>query len=381
MTAAAMALAMTAAVLRLLSMALGLPLFRYVSVILWAVLVYSFVSALWARRSLRLFLSLSQTEVQRGQKVTLTVRAEHPFLLPVGGLSLWMELHGEKKQMLLPLRPVGGTVHEQEENGLHIGVWPIRVTRAEVTDMFGLFRMRPKRPAPVSLTVLPIPFPIVRPSFAISEEGETALKRANEDLTSPDDTRAYQPGDPMKRIQWKLYARRHDLLVRRYESPMPRDTLILADCGRIDETAGHISAESLRDALCETAVAIADLQLRDDCPVRMPLYGENATEFTAEHGHSLLLLQELLAQQSFSSAESYPRVLQMELKRVRRSGAVVMISTRLNAAIVDLALSYKQLGPNVRYYLVTDDPNRQDQLPLVHRLQQSQVEVCYVTPA
>ena len=381
MTSAALMLGLTAGVLRLLSMALGLPVFRYVSGFLWAVLIYSLLSGLWARHFVRLSLEMTGEEVQRGQTVTVTVRASHPFLLPVGSVSCRLEAAGTANDITLRLRLVRATAQSREYPGLHVGVWPVRLTGAQLCDVFGLFRFRVRRPKAVSLTVLPIPFPIVRPSFSVSEEGETALKRANEDLTSPDDTRPYQPGDPMKRIQWKLYARRHDLLVRRYESPMPRDTLILADCGRIDEVPGRTSAASLRDALCETAVAIADLQLRDDCAVRMPLYGENATEFTAEHAQSLLLLQELLARQTFISAESYPRVLQMELKRVRRSGAVVMISTRLDAPIVDLALSYKQLGPNVRYYLVTDDPDRPDHLALVRRLQQSGVEVCYVTPA
>lgn len=381
MTVAALLLSLTSATLRLLSMALALPIFRYLSDFLWLLLVYGLVSAVWAKHVLRLHLSLSEAQILRGQKAQIRITVSHPFLIPVGRFSCELETGSAGSRLSTPLRLLRAAELTEDCPGIHVGVRQVRLTRAEVCDLFGLFRFRLRRPGEQTLTVLPIPFPIVRPTFSVSEEGEAALKQANEDLTSPDDTRPYQPGDPMKRIQWKLYARRHDLLVRRYESPMPRDTLILADCGKIEGGTGRIDTASLRDALCETAVAIADLQLRDDCPVRMPLYGENATEFTAEHGQSLLVLQELLARQTFIAAESFPRVLQMELKRVRRSGAVVMISTRLDASIVDLTLSYKQLGPNVRYYLVTDDPDKQEHLALVRQLQQSQVEVCYVTPA
>ena len=114
---------------------------------------------------------------------------------------------------------------------------------------------------------------------------------------------------------------------------------------------------------------------------RVPLYGEKPAEFSAERAQSLLVLQELLAEQGFDTDEPFARVLGQELRRVRRSGAVVIVSPRLDPALTDLALSFRRMGPNVRYYLITYEAEQPDWLPYIRRMQAAQVEVCYVTPA
>ena len=48
--------------------------------------------------------------------------------------------------------------------------------------------------------------------------------------------------------------------------------------------------------------------------------------------------------------------------------------------MVDLIIRMKRMGPNVRLYLVTFDPEEASVLPLVARLQQAYIEVNYVTP-
>ena len=63
-----------------------------------------------------------------------------------------------------------------------------------------------------------------------------------------------------------------------------------------------------------------------------------------------------------------------------KTGAVVIITTRLTSVLVDLIGRMKRMGPNVRLYLVSyeiKDPTVQD---LVARLQQRSVEVNYVSP-
>jgi len=58
----------------------------------------------------------------------------------------------------------------------------------------------------------------------------------------------------------------------------------------------------------------------------------------------------------------------------------VIITTRLTSALVELIVRMKRMGPNVRLYLVTFDPEEEGMIPLVARLQHAAVEVNYVTP-
>ncbi len=381
MTLTALMIGVSAAALMVLGLALGFELFCFASAIILLVLFYCVISILWVRASIVVGLNADTGEALRGTPVKLTLSSAHRPLLPVGPLRAtcaWNE--GTETYTLIPHAFRSERV-TWTAPGRHVGAFNVEVRDATLTDCFGLLKTRCKTAPAGHLMVLPRPFLIDRLTFAQSEDAQTALKRATEDLSMPEDIRAWQSGDPMKRIHWKLTARKRELLVRRYESPMPKDTLILTDCARMPDQGDPEREAMLRDALCETVIAIADLQLQDGSPVRVPLYGEQPTEFSAERAQSLLILQELLASQNFQTDEPFARVLSQELKRVRRSGAVVIVSPRLDPLLADLALSFRRTGPNVRYYLVTYEAEQPGWLPYIRQMQEAQVEVCYVTPA
>ena len=381
MTLAGLMLGTGALTLLILGLALGLELYCFAAAIVLVALLYCAVSVLLARRRLSVSLTVEKEEILRGDSVSYSLLAAHKPFLPVGPLRVICDCAASQETHLILPRTLQGTRETWKGQALHVGAYPIGVREAVLTDCFGILKTRCKTADAGRLLVLPRPFLFAKLTFAQSEDAQTALKRATEDTTMPDDIRAWQPGDPMKRVHWKLTARRRELLVRRYESPMPKDTLILTDCAAMPRQDTPEREAGLRDALCETVVAVADMQLQDGSPVRVPLYGEAPTEFSAERAQSLLMLQELLAEQSFRTDESFTRVLSQELKRVRRSGAVVIVSPRLDPALTDLALSFRRMGPNVRYYLVTYEAEQPAWLPYIRRMQAAAVEVCYVTPA
>ena len=74
------------------------------------------------------------------------------------------------------------------------------------------------------------------------------------------------------------------------------------------------------------------------------------------------------------------RVLLLETRRMRKVGATVVISARLSSHMVDVMIRMRRMGPIVRLYLVTFTPDDPMVLPLISKLQQGQIEVCYVTP-
>ena len=75
-----------------------------------------------------------------------------------------------------------------------------------------------------------------------------AMARATEDINSPSDVRTYAPGDPMKKIHWKLSLRKRELLVRRFEEPALPDALVLMDQSA-PRAASHEASADLRDAM------------------------------------------------------------------------------------------------------------------------------------
>ena len=204
------------------------------------------------------------------------------------------------------------------------------------------------------------------------------MARATEDVSSPSDIRGYLPGDALKKIHWKLSARKQELVVRRFEEPVLPDCLVLMDCSA-PPSWGHPEAEAdVRDSLLETAASIVSSQMNSDHAVRLPLLGEHPVELEKSMGLPLIL--ENLARVDFSETDRFERVLLLETRRMRRVGATVVITARLNSAMVDVMIRMRRMGPVVRLYLVTFTPDDAAVLPLISKLQQGEVEVCYVTP-
>ena len=86
------------------------------------------------------------------------------------------------------------------------------------------------------------------------------------------------------------------------------------------------------------------------------------------------------ARVDFSQPDRFERVLALESRRLRKVGCLVVISARLNSAIVDVLIRMHHMGPAVRLYLITFAPEDGNVLPLISRLQQDGMEVAYVKP-
>ncbi len=367
----------------LCAFSLGGTLYYFAALVLLMLFLYSLISCVWALATAHCRQAVSVQMVSRGETAYLLLAQDHRCPLPVAPIRGKYRYAGQESECVFPAAPFRKHELRLPLTARHVGRYDALLDHLEVQDVFGLFLMKKKPWNPgAELVVLPRPFDIEKPRFTLGDDGSAALARTQEDYNAPEDVRSYRPGDAMKRIHWKLSSRKRELLVRRFETPAPPDTLILVDCtapiggDHMDE-----GRENLRDALCETAVAIARLQMEDGSPIRVPIYGEKATEFSSDNAASLSLLQEMLARQPFGIGEDFARVLNLELRRMRRTGATIIITTRLDAQIVNAVTRIRRMGPSARLYLVTYTPDSPDDQPFVTRLQHHLVEVCYVTPA
>lgn len=365
------------------ALSLGGRVFYLLSLIAGLMLVYSAVSALMMRSMCRLTQRPDTPKVERGGEAHLLVALRSASPLPAAACELLLETPtGSLTAFVYPGWRNPRTVSFPISLP-HVGVAQPRVVAVFARDVFGLFRLRRriKGPAP-EIIVLPRFFSVEKLHFARQDDGRALPNRASEDITSPEDVRAYREGDSMKRIHWKLSLRKRELLVRRFEVPAPPDTLILMDCSN-PVGAGQVEdgEMKLRDTLCETALSVAHAQMADGHSVRVPLYGAQTSEFHASDLTQLDILREELACQLFRGGEPFDRVLNVELRRMRRTGATIVITTRLTPQIVEGVKHIRRSGPNVRFYLVTFNAEDAAYAPLIQQMQHQLVEVMYVTPA
>ena len=360
-------------------LSLGGRMFYLSAVFAVLALLFSLATLLIARRTLTVSCQTSPAKLPRGDRARIRIRLRQHGFVPLGPAALTVNAGSGPEEYLLPLRR-GGAALELESIIPHVGEVSVGVTQAFVSDILGLFRFSlPLREASAALLALPRSFEVAPLRFLEGEEGGPAQNRITEDLSSPEDTRAYRAGDALKRVHWKITARKRELTVRKFETPAPPDTLILLDCAAPAGAPEQVPA--LRDALCETALSVAEIQARSEAPLRVPLYGQAANEFLSDRGGSVNMLAEMLARQPFAGGLEFSRVLGAELRRMRRTGATVIITTRLDAGIVEGVRHIRRMGPSARFYYITFTPEAPEDQPYVAQLQQSLVEVCYVTPA
>lgn len=366
--------------LLLTGLSIGAKAFLSLAVLLVLVLLLSYLSVLRAAKTLRIQTRLQEKSVVRGSDATLELRVTHKGWMPVSPIQIELLAMPDMPEEVLRLEHAPGkqqTAHIHL-HASHVGVSQPGIQRCVVEDLFGLFTYE-WMPTNVrsDLLVLPQTFEVAALTFAPGDPGLGTMARATEDVTSPSDVRAYVPGDPMKKIHWKLSLRKRELLVRRFEEPVLPDALVLLDCAN-PMAATEEEVADIRDALVETAASVMVSQEHSDHTVRLPLLGEHPMEL--EKGMGMPIVLENLARMNFSATDRFEQVLTLELRRMRSVGAVVVITSRLSGEVVEAIVRMRRMGPVVRLYLVTMDPDAPEMMPFILRLQRAEVEVCYVRP-
>lgn len=367
----------------LCALSMGNRVYLLLSIVIALAWAFAYASVRMAEKSVKVENALSGGKVNRGDVVSMDIAVSHKSLLPIAPVALNMRATSNTPAGTIHLTQLGKrrqrVVHKFAAD--HVGAMFPGVESYIVADVFGFFK-REKTPDldGQELLVLPVPFDVEPLTFAAGDMGVETMKRAMEDPSSPSDFRTYQQGDPLKRIHWKMSARKREIFVRQFEEPALPDALVLLDTSppRLGEGADPSSASFLKDALLETAASVVACQIRQDNPVRMPLIGDRPMEYSSRMGLPLLLDE--LARCTFNETERFERVLMMQMAELRKTGAVVIITTRLTSALVELIVRMKRMGPNVRLYLVTFLAEDPQVMPQVGRLQQSGIEVNYVTP-
>ena len=369
------------AALMVAALSTGSTVFFGAALVVWALLGFGFLGVWWADRTLTITSSLTESTVQRGEDIVLEICVRYGGWIPIAPPSVEIAAGPDRPAQTLKLTGLPGKDQRLTMNyhAAHVGVTNPGIRRVVISDLLGMFTVE-KTPQTQSgeLIVLPLPFDVGELTYAAGDSGSESMARAAEDITSPAEIRTYQQGDAMKKIHWKLSMRKQELMVRRFEAPVMPDALVLLDCSQPPRTADENAQLDLRDALLETAASVMQQNIQTDHPAKLPIHGNHPIEL--DKGMGMPVILEALARMDFSAPDKFDRMLMLEMRRMRKVGCTVVVSARLNSRMVDVLVAMRRMGPYLRLYLITFDPEDPAKLPLISKLQSSGIEVCYVTP-
>ena len=342
-----------------------------------AALAVSGVCVLCALLTCRIDQDIPGGQAERGSACIYRLRMRLFTPLPIGPLALRVAMPSGKESDFLLAPHMFATESENTFTCPHVGVFGVGLISVSFTDCFGLFALRHRVRQPLStLTVLPVPAESAPLKYSPGEGESTMTQRALADLTTPADTRAWQEGDELKRVHWKLSMRRQSLMVHTYETPQRPDALVILDCAQVE--APENRRAHVADVMLETCAGILKRLLEDKRPTRLPLTGDQPTELSGQGPEHLAPMLTALASEPLTSSADFSRVLLLASRRMQRTGSTAIITSRLTPAVADAAIMLGRMGPHIRFILVCAGEPDATQTQLLGLLCSSGIEAAHV---
>ncbi|MBE5765669.1 MAG: DUF58 domain-containing protein [Clostridiales bacterium] len=369
------------ATLLVTALSTGQEIYYLFFLLMLAMLVLSAVTVLWTALTLRVDIRGVKPRVTRGEALPLIITAKHACLLPAADVRMVMAMHDAaagSNTITAFLPPFQKKEFRFVMRCAHRGEYVAGVSHAVISDVFGLIEIKKhiKRKTG-KVEVLPRVRQQAELEIQAGDTGPESRSRAAEDASSPSGVRAWQDGDILKRVHWKLTMRKKELLVRTFEESAKPDTLILPDLTPVN--ALEEQALFIEDCVCEICLGAAQAQLLNNSPVNMPLTAAKPYEINGRSIVDVPRFQSELARVKFDSSYSYEQVLASMLSRMQRTGGAILVTPHLTMRIADAAIRMRQMGMEVSVFWVSD-AQREEVLALTGRLRLAGIDAHVVNP-
>ena len=213
-----------------------------------------------------------------------SARPGRSFRLRTAGTPLLDVRRANAKLISLPALPPGQEVAARADL-LPLKRGPLRFTGVTVArpDPFGLWRAFVRIPMPQSLLVLPKRYSVPALTLAGTQryqQGGVALASAIGESDEFVSLRDYRPGDPMRHIHWRSWARAGRPIVREFQDEFfVRHALIL------DTFAGLEKAAAFEEAVSVAASFACEIDTQESL-LDLMFVGPRAVRFTTGRGLS-----------------------------------------------------------------------------------------------
>lgn len=162
------------------------------------------------------------SEIARGSEAVLYVTVANGMGTEVHKMKKKVSLLLPREEVLLTFVPA------------HSGLSEVSVDKVKIYNGFSLFRSIVRPEGKTSFLVMPEyqKFPVRLEAGYEEKEGESeqfSSVKAGNDPSELYDIRSYCPGDKMNRINWKLSAKRKELMVQDYGFPIACDLAVVID--------------------------------------------------------------------------------------------------------------------------------------------------------
>jgi len=230
----------------------------------------SYVITFLLLRGLRVFRS-QPNAVLKNETGVLNVRLHNNFPVPLG--SVGVIIHADEhaisvlENQTVPIFPFGKQELEIPFQIEFRGHYRFGLAAVQVTDITGLFRLSRSFDATKQITALPqiadlSNFPL---TMNLMTQASSRHDIRDEDYTTISDIRQYLPTDSIKRVHWKLTAKRNEWLVKNFQSNALNQVSLILDTQRI--SLPPRDTYELEDRMVEYTLGVAKFCLNKGMPI------------------------------------------------------------------------------------------------------------------
>lgn len=247
--------------------------------------------------------------------------------------------------LLVEIRPFSEPVEFPMEFTIkYRGVYQLGLSSLEITDILGLFNIRRKVSTKFEVVAYPRVMDLdenMHLTMHMLSKAPANLTIAQEDYADYTDVRPYVPSDPVKKIHWKLTAKRGEWIVKNYQSSVLNSMAILLDANK--RAIEYEPMVKLEDKMMENTVAVLRYCLRQQMPADL-LFGRTVKE-SGRHIGDFNAMYNVMANLSFSDEGfSVNDVLTRYLNETSRNVNVVILTSVLDMLLYDRILNAVRFG-------------------------------------
>jgi uncharacterized protein (DUF58 family) len=261
---------------------------------------------------------------------------------------------GQTKQRLA--LPAGGSTELKYEFGGKRGVYSWNTIRARASDPFGLFELESDIPASGDIRVFPTPLQIrqvtPKPRHTLHAAGPIPARQAGAGIDFWG-IREYRPGDSLRRLNWRLAARRsRKLFTNEYEREE------IADYGLILDARKFSGTDTLEEELFEysisAAAALSENYLKAGNRLSLLIFGDSIVSVYPGYGkHQLNKVQSTLARARLGANFPFSYLEYLPTRLFPARSSIVIFST-VNPRDLDIYARLLSFGYEV--LLISPDP-------------------------
>jgi uncharacterized protein (DUF58 family) len=235
------------------------------------------------------------------------------------------------------------------------GIYPLGRITVTVWDLFRIVRYLETLDTGLTVKVYPRLYPVrtLFPGASDIYRDTYASHGKNENQYTMQDIRSYRDGDSLKRVHWKVSAKRGELFVKSYEKVTGTETALFID---MHENNYNYGAEA-EERIVDTALSIIQSMIKRHVEMNVYINAAHGTHFPVHSSQGFEDLMEYCLTQKSDGKMDFLEFLQRYYYQIPRTSAITIILASVTPRVVHNILGVKKSGYAVHIvYCVESDP-------------------------